>query len=103
MAGLYGVNSIKNIMSMGKIGVISVIQAAAKDGFQARDVLAPLSSQTFLDAAARTVDDFASVLPEWNELDVWDGIELGKHAYACWVDIKTELSHASSAARRKVA
>ncbi len=101
MSGKLGVSSIKNVMSLGKLGAISVIQAIKKDGFQARDIVAPIASSTFQTALAHAVDDFALVLPEWNDLDIWDGVELGKHAYACWLDIKTELSVAATEMKMK--
>ena len=103
MSGKHGVQSIKNVMSLGKLGAISIIQAIAKDGFQAKDIVAPLSSPTFMAAAEHAVADFAMVLPEWNDLDMWDGVELGKHAYVCWLDIKTELKAASSVMKIKKA
>lgn len=95
MSGKHGVSSIKNVMSLGKLGAITIIQAIKKDGFQARDVVAPLGSPTFQTALASAIDDFALVLPEWGDLDMWDGVEIGKHAYSCWLDIKTELNVAS--------
>ena len=101
MSGKYGVASVKNLMSLGKLAAVSTLQAIAKDGFQAADLLAPLSSETFQSAAAHAIDDFASVLPELNEMDMWDGIEIGKHAFACWNDIKTELAIAIAKIKAK--
>lgn len=103
MSGKLGVTSIKNVMSLGKLGAISIIQAIKKDGFQAKDVIAPITSPTFQNALAAAIDDFAMVLPEWNDLDFWDGLEIGKHAIACWSDIRTELSIASSELKLKKA
>lgn len=101
--GKHGVKSVKNLMSLGKLGVISILQAASKDGFQASDLLAPLGSQTFLQSLGHAIDDFAGVLPELGELDMWEGIELGQHAYACWMDIKTELDLAIASSRKLAA
>lgn len=103
MSGKHGVTSIKSVMSLGKLGVISVIQAIKKDGFQARDIVAPLGSPTFQNAMASAIDDFALVLPEWGDLDIWDGIEIGKHAHSCWIDIKTELNVAALEMKRRMA
>lgn len=91
MAGKYGVVSIKNLMTTGKIAAIAVLQAVAKDGFQVSDLLAPLSSPTFQGRVETAVLDFRNVIPEISELDVWDGLEIGKHAWACWADLKTEF------------
>lgn len=101
MSGKLGVESVKSLISLAKLGWISVLQAVAKDGFQAADLLAPLSSPTFQEQAVHILEDFAKVIPELSDLDVWDGIEIGKHAYACWADLKTELNLAS--AKMKVA
>jgi hypothetical protein len=96
MAGKFGVSSIKNLMTTGKIAAISVIQAVAKDGFQASDLLAPLSSPSFQARLESAIIDFRGVIPEISELDVWDGLDIGKHAWACWADLKTEFELAQA-------
>lgn len=90
MAGKHGVKSTKKLMSVAKLGAISILQQIAKDGWQATDLLAPVKSPTFVSALQDAAEDFVSALPEVMELDFWDGIELSKHGWAIWDDLKTE-------------
>ena len=95
MSGKLGVQNVKDLMSLAKVGAISVLQAVSKDGFQTSDLLAPLGSSTFQAMAADSLSKFQQVIPELADLDVWDGVEIGKHAFVCWNDIKTELALAT--------
>lgn len=100
MAGTFGVVSIKNLMTTGKIAAIAVLQAVAKDGFQASDLLAPISSPSFVARLETTLVDIRNVIPELSELDFSDGLEIGKHAWGCWADLKTELALAQATMKK---
>jgi len=91
MSGKLGVVNTKTLITLVKLGAISVLQQVAKDGFQPVDLIAPLGSKQFQDTLEANLTSFVKVIPELTELDMWDGAELGKHAYAAWLDVKTEL------------
>lgn len=90
MAGKLGVSSIKQLMTTGKHGAIAVLQGIAKDGFQLKDLAAPLGSPTYMVSLQESAGRFRLAMAEGSELDFWDNIEIAQHAWVCWKDIATE-------------
>lgn len=95
MAGKYGVEASKKLLTVSKLGMISIIQGVAEDGFQPKDLVAFLKSETFLKQAADFADEAHLVLSEIGELDFLDGAALGYHAGKCADDLWTELKIAA--------
>jgi hypothetical protein len=86
-----GVENIKKVGTLLKLGVIAILQEVAKDGFQATDILAPLKSKTFNDALQPVLLGYKDVLSEAADLGPLEIFGLAQSAYSSWGDIKTEL------------
>lgn len=90
MAGSLGVSSIKQLMTTGKLGTISFLQAISTNGFQFGDILAPLNSELFRQSLEQSSRQFHVAMQEGAELDWLDKIDVSKHAFDCAKDIATE-------------
>lgn len=99
MGGLYGVSSVKKLMTTTKFGAIAIFQAVAKDGIQASDFLAPLRSKQFQESFKTAITDVVHSLPELTDLDTGEYFELGSHAWECFKDVRTEFRQAADKVR----
>lgn len=81
MAGKYGVKNIVDFLMLGKVFVVHLIRESKKDGFQASDVFKVLASDELKEALAEAMQDMDLVGAEARELDVLDGLALGKATY----------------------
>lgn len=91
MAGKYGVKNIGDFLVLGKVVVVEMIKAAKKDGFQFTDVFAVLKSPELEGAVSEALKDMDLVPAEARELDVFDGLALGKLAYDMVQDVLAEV------------
>lgn len=86
-----GTDNIKAVGKVVKLGTIAILQAVAKDGFQASDLFAPLSSGEFNKALEPVVSGYKEILTEASDLGPMELFGLAQSAYAGWGDVKTEL------------
>lgn len=87
MGGKYGTKETKEVVTLGKVVTLAILAEVKKDGFQAKDLGAFLKSPEFEAAVRPAVENVELVGPELAELDFFDGLDLGKHTYACITDI----------------
>jgi hypothetical protein len=83
MGGKYGTKNTKELLSLISAVGVAIVVASKKDGWQLSDLLAFLKSPEVDAALASAIADIAVIPAEVVELDVFDGIDLGRHAYAC--------------------
>jgi hypothetical protein len=91
MAGKYGVKNIVDFVVLGKIFVVSLVREAKKDGFQVTDVFAVLKSPELEGALSEAMKDMDLVLAEAKELDVFDGLALGRASYDLVQEVLAEV------------
>lgn len=101
MSGQHGIDNIKSVMTIGKLGVISMIQKLPTDGVTIKALTAPLQSEIFLTTLEKQGDSLLKFLPELSELDMVEKMKIGKHGFDCWCDIKLEWSEAMKKIRMK--
>lgn len=86
----YGIDNIKIVMSTAKLAAISVCQAVAKDGFQPKDLAAPLKSGTFQQAVIDNTSMVIEAIKESGDLTILEKGQLLIHANDCVQDVWTE-------------
>lgn len=91
-----GVQNIKNLGSLIKLGAIAIAQAVGKDGFQPVDLLAPLNSAEFNAAVKPVIAGYKDLIIELSDIGVSEGLDLLQSAYRGWKDLKTELDVAAA-------
>lgn len=92
MAGKYGVEESKDVLDFA-IGVVAkeIVKEIKRDGFQVTDLGAFLKSPEFETKLAQALDGIQLVPSEMTEVDLFDGINLGRHAYGLIVDLMEEI------------
>lgn len=103
MGGQFGIENVKKVITTAKLGTISMIQKLPDDGVSVKTLLAPISSGTFLKQVEEHADSFLKFLPELSELDTMEKLQIGKHTYDCWCDVRLEWSEAMKKIRMKKA
>ncbi len=101
MGGKFGTDNVKQVITTVKLASISMIQKLPDGGVSAKTLIAPMSSPTFLTQLENNADSFLKFLPELAELDLTDKIQIAKHSYDCWCDVKLEWSEAMKKIRMK--
>jgi hypothetical protein len=91
MAGKYGTKETKELLTLVKTIGLAIVKEAKKDGWQPKDVLAFLKSDLVEAAIAPALQDIVTIPLEVTELDVFDGLDLGRHAYGCMDEIVDAL------------
>ena len=81
MGGKYGVKETKEVVTLAEVVTVAILQEVKKDGFQVADLGAFLKSADFEKAVAPALQGIENVPAELTELDLFDGLELGKHTY----------------------
>ncbi len=81
MAGTYGVENTKEVLTLAKVVALAVVKEAKKDGFQIADLGAFLKSPEFEAALVPALADIQLVPQEMGELGLIDGVALGRAAY----------------------
>lgn len=99
--GKYGIQHTKNLISLGKIGVIAILQDVQRNGFQFSDLAAPMKSPTFLQHYSEAIKHLEDVVLEVGELEFMEKVELAKHFYDCGKDISTDLKLAVAAIKNR--
>lgn len=82
MGGKYGTKETIEVIVLGKVVTLAILAEVKKDGFQMQDLGAFLKSPEFEAAVRPAVENIDLVGPELAELDFFDGLALGKAAYA---------------------
>ncbi len=100
MSGKLGVEAIEGCITVIKLAAISVLQSTQKDGFQYSDLFAPLQSATFQIELEKAKTRIVEILPEIEDVDFFDGFELGRFLVAAIADVKTELTPALVALKK---
>lgn len=92
MGGKYGVTESKEVLDF-VIGVVAfeIVKEIKKDGFQVTDLAAFFKSPKFEEKLTTALDGINLVPNEMTEVDLFDGISLGRHAYGLVVDLMAEL------------
>lgn len=92
MAGKFGTEESKDILDFA-IGVVAmeIVKEIKKDGFQVTDLAAFLKSPEFETKLAQALDGINLVPSEMTEVDLFDGISLGRHAYGLVVELMEEI------------
>jgi hypothetical protein len=83
MGGKYGVKNLKEVLTLGTVVTVCIVKEVLKDGFQVTDLGAFLKSPEFEAAVKPAVEGVEQVPLEATELDLFDGLELSRHAYTC--------------------
>lgn len=91
MAGKYGVKNIVDFIVLGKVFVVALVREAKKDGFQVTDIFAVLKSPELESAVAEAMDGMDLVPAEAKELDVFDGLALGRASYDLVQEVLAEV------------
>lgn len=91
MAGKYGVKNIGDFLVVAKVVTVALIREAKKDGFQVTDLLAVLKSPELEGAVMEAVKDMELVGAEARELDVFDGLALGRMTYEIVQEVLSEV------------
>lgn len=95
-----GVQNIKNLGSLLKLGVIAVVQAVARDGFQPTDLFAPLSSAEFNERLKPVIAGYKEIIHEIADISFGEGVELVQGALSGLKDVYTEVKVASAAMKK---
>lgn len=85
-----GVENIKNVGSLVKLGAIAICQGISKDGFQGTDLFAPLKSNLFMNAATPVIANWEKVLEEAADLGPLEILGLAQGMYLGYLDVQTE-------------
>jgi len=91
MGGKLGVKETKEVLNLIKAVGVSIAVASKVDGWQKSDLLAFLKSAEVEAALQPAIDGAELVTAEVAEIDVLDGLSLGRHAYACMDEIVDAL------------
>lgn len=98
MAGQFGTKETKELLYLVKCITLPIVREAKKDGFQATDILAFVKSPEFEAAVMPAVDGAELIDDEFAEIDVLDGLSLGKYVYGLVMDIVEEVRAAQKKA-----
>ncbi len=102
MGGKLGTDAIKKEITMVKLGAIAFFQAVSKDGFQAKDLAAPLASPSFQQAVIGQTETFILAVQESKELDGGDMLSVIMHTTSALKDVGTEAMLALRKIQSKV-
>lgn len=91
MGGKFGTKDTQEILTLVKAVGIAIVKESKRDGWQPKDLLAFLRSPEAEAAIKPAIDGAENVPAEVTELDVFDGLALGRHAYACMDEIVDAL------------
>lgn len=91
MAGKYGVENTKEVLTLAKVVAVEIVKQVKKDGFQVTDLGAFLKSPEFEAALGPALQDIQLVPAEMGELGVIDGVALGRFAYDVVQAVMDEL------------
>lgn len=103
MGGKYGTENVKQVITTVKLASISMIQKLPEAGLSVKTLIAPIASPTFIEQLEKNAASFVAFLPELSELDMTDKIQLAKHSYDCWCDVKLEWGEAMKKIRMQKA
>lgn len=90
-----GTKNIEELLSLGKVVTISILQAVSKDGFQLSDLGAFLKSDEFEKAVGPAIQGLDLALQEASDIDLIEGLKLARLGYAMVDEIITEAKLAS--------
>lgn len=92
-----GVKETKDIVTLGKVVTVHLVQQICKDGFQWSDIGQMLQSPELAAAVQEAVDGFEKVPGEVSDIGLLDGLELGKHFYTCGMEVVAALKDCKAA------
>ena len=91
MAGKFGVQHTQEVLTLAKVVALAVVKEVKKDGFQLLDLAAFLKSEAFEAALAPALEGIENVPQEMTEVDLFDGIKLGRFTYDVVQEVMEEL------------
>lgn len=90
-----GVQNIKALGSMLKLGSIAIVQAVGKDGFQPTDLLAPIQSAEFNASIKPVLAGYKDLMHEISDLKFDETVDLVISLARGLKDVYTEVKVAS--------
>ncbi len=82
MGGKYSTKETEDLLNLAAAVAVAIIHEGKKDGWQPSDLIAFLKSPEVEAAIASAIEGIEKVPAELVELDVFDGLHLGRAAYA---------------------
>lgn len=92
MGGQYGIKETKDVLDL-VIGCVAmeIVKEIKKDGFQITDLGAFIKSPEFEAKLGAAIENIALVPSEAVEIDLFDGIALGRYAYGLMSELIDQL------------